>query len=91
MNGDALTGVPGPAVGTGLRLLWTLAKSFGDRHGERVDANVALACLGAANVAGGVFAGFAAIGSSSRTAARFLAILFHATSWAPPAAGLSPC
>jgi SulP family sulfate permease len=46
-----------------------LAKSFGARHGERVDPNVELAGLGAANTAGGLFGGFAAIGSSSRTAA----------------------
>jgi anti-anti-sigma factor len=46
-----------------------LAKTFGSRHGERVDANVELAGLGAANAAGGLFGGFAAIGSNSRTAA----------------------
>ena len=46
-----------------------LAKSFGARHGERVDANVELAGLGAANAVGGLFGGFAAIGSNSRTAA----------------------
>jgi high affinity sulfate transporter 1 len=46
-----------------------LAKSFGARHGERVDANVELVGLGAANAAGGLFGGFAAIGSNSRTAA----------------------
>ena len=46
-----------------------LAKSFGGRHGERVDANVELASLGSANVAGGLFGGFAATGSNSRTAA----------------------
>jgi SulP family sulfate permease len=46
-----------------------LAKSFGAKHGERVDPNVELASLGAANTAGGLFGGFAAIGSNSRTAA----------------------
>ncbi len=46
-----------------------LAKSFGARHGERVDANVELAGLGAANTVGGLFGGFAATGSNSRTAA----------------------
>ena len=46
-----------------------LAKSFGARHGERVDADVELAGLGAANTIGGLFGGFAAIGSNSRTAA----------------------
>ena len=46
-----------------------LAKSFGARHGERVDADVELAGLGAANTVGGLFGGFAAIGSNSRTAA----------------------
>ena len=46
-----------------------LAKSFGARHGERVDADVELAGLGAANAVGGLFGGFAAIGSNSRTAA----------------------
>jgi len=46
-----------------------LAKSFGARHGERVDADVELAGLGAANAFGGLFGGFAAIGSNSRTAA----------------------
>lgn len=46
-----------------------LAKSFGARHGERVDPNTELAGLGAANAAGGLFGGFAAIGSNSRTAA----------------------
>ena len=46
-----------------------LAKSFGARHRERVDADVELAGLGAANTVGGLFGGFAAIGSNSRTAA----------------------
>jgi high affinity sulfate transporter 1 len=46
-----------------------LAKSFGARHGERVDADVELAGLGAANAVGGLFGGFAATGSNSRTAA----------------------
>ena len=46
-----------------------LAKSFGARHGERVDADVELAGLGAGNVAGGLFGGFVGLGSNSRTAA----------------------
>jgi SulP family sulfate permease len=46
-----------------------LAKSFGAKHGERVDANVELGALGAANAVNGLFGGFAATGSSSRTAA----------------------
>ena len=46
-----------------------LAKSFGARHGERVDANAELGALGAANTVGGLFGGFASIGSNSRTAA----------------------
>jgi len=45
-----------------------LAKSFGGRD-HRVDANRELGALGLANVAGGLFGGFASGGSSSRTAA----------------------
>ena len=45
-----------------------LAKAFGGR-GDRLDANRELGALGVANVAGGLFGGFVAEGSSSRTAA----------------------
>lgn len=45
-----------------------LAKAFGGR-GERLDADRELSALGVANVAGGLFGGFVAEGSSSRTAA----------------------
>jgi sulfate permease, SulP family len=46
-----------------------LAKSFGSKHGERVDANQELIALGAANASGGLFGAFVTDGSSSRTAA----------------------
>lgn len=68
---DILELIP-PAIGLAVVIFgesMALAKSFGARHGERVDANVELAGLGAANTVGGVFGGFAAIGSNSRTAA----------------------
>ena len=46
-----------------------LAKTFGSRHGERVDANQELIALGAANASGGLFGAFVTDGSSSRSAA----------------------
>lgn len=46
-----------------------LSKTFGGGHGERVDADQELIALGAANTVGGVFGGFIATGSNSRTAA----------------------
>lgn len=46
-----------------------LSKTFSGRHGERVDADQELVALGAANVAGGLFGGFATNASNARTAA----------------------
>lgn len=46
-----------------------LSKTFGGKHGERVDGDQELLALGAANAAGGLFGGFVATGSNSRTAA----------------------
>jgi len=46
-----------------------LAKTFGSRHSERVDANQELIALGASNVAGGLFGAFVTDASSSRSAA----------------------
>lgn len=46
-----------------------LSKTFGSRHRERVDADQELVALGAANVAGGLFGGFATSASNSRSAA----------------------
>jgi MFS superfamily sulfate permease-like transporter len=46
-----------------------LAKTFGSRHGERIDANQELIALGASNAAGGLFGAFVTDGSSSRSAA----------------------
>lgn len=68
---DVLSLIPG-ALGVAIVIFgesMALAKSFGARHGERVDANAELGALGAANTVGGLFGGFASIGSNSRTAA----------------------
>jgi len=68
---DVLSLIPG-ALGVAIVVFgesMALAKSFGARHGERVDANAELGALGAANTVGGLFGGFASIGSNSRTAA----------------------
>ena len=68
---DVLSLIPG-ALGIAIVVFgesMALAKSFGARHGERVNANAELGALGAANTVGGMFGGFASIGSNSRTAA----------------------
>jgi len=46
-----------------------LAKTFGSKHGERVDANQEMVALGAANSVGGFFGAFVTTASNSRTAA----------------------
>lgn len=46
-----------------------LAKTFGSKHGERVDPDQELIALGAANAAGGLFGAFVTTASNSRTAA----------------------
>ena len=46
-----------------------LSKTFAARHGERVDADQELIALGAANVGGGLFGGFAVNASNARSAA----------------------
>lgn len=46
-----------------------LSKTFSARHGERVDADQELIALGAANVGGGLFGGYATNASNARTAA----------------------
>ncbi len=46
-----------------------LSKTFGSKHGERVDADQEMVALGAANAAGGLFGAFVTTGSNSRTAA----------------------
>jgi len=46
-----------------------LSKTFSGRHKERVDANQEMIALGAANVGGGLFGGFATNASNARTAA----------------------
>lgn len=46
-----------------------LAKTFGSKHGERVDANQEMVALGAANTVGGFFGAFVTTASNSRTAA----------------------
>ncbi|MFW2333820.1 SulP family inorganic anion transporter, partial [Ilumatobacter sp.] len=68
---DVLNLIPG-ALGVAIVVFgesMALAKSFGARHGERIDADAELGALGGANAVGGVFGGFAGIGSNSRTAA----------------------
>ena len=68
---DVLNLIPG-ALGVAIVVFgesMALAKSFGARHGERIDADAELGALGGANAMGGIFGGFAAIGSNSRTAA----------------------
>ena len=44
------------------------ARSFGAKNRYRVDANRELIGLGAANIASGLFGGFAVTGADSRTA-----------------------
>ena len=44
-----------------------LSRTFGMRHGERVDTNKELIALGSANIATGFFQGFPISGSASRT------------------------
>lgn len=46
-----------------------LSKTFGSKHGERVDADQELIALGASNVMSGLFGGFVGEGSNSRSAA----------------------
>ncbi len=46
-----------------------LAKTFGSKHRERVDANQEMVALGASNVGGGLFGAFVTTGSNSRSAA----------------------
>lgn len=46
-----------------------LTKTFGSKHGERVDANQEMTALGAANAAGGLFGAHVTTASNSRTAA----------------------
>ncbi len=46
-----------------------LAKTFGSRHGERVDADQELIALGAGNIASGLFGGFTSNASNARSAA----------------------
>jgi SulP family sulfate permease len=46
-----------------------LAKTFGSKHRERVNADQEMIALGAANAAGGLFGAFATNASNSRTAA----------------------
>jgi high affinity sulfate transporter 1 len=68
---DVLNLIPG-ALGVAIVVFgesMALAKSFGARHDERIDADAELGALGGANAMGGIFGGFAAIGSNSRTAA----------------------
>ena len=68
---DVLSLIPG-ALGVAIVVFgesMALAKSFGARHDERIDADAELGALGGANAMGGIFGGFAAIGSNSRTAA----------------------
>mgnify|MGYP001817642635 CR=1 FL=1 len=68
---DVVNLIPG-ALGVAIVVFgesMALAKSFGARHGERIDADAELGALGGANAMGGLFGGFAAIGSNSRTAA----------------------
>jgi high affinity sulfate transporter 1 len=69
---DAVTALVPGAIGLAIVVYgesMALSKTFGAKHRERVDADQELLALGAANAVGGIFGGFAAVGSNSRTAA----------------------